>query len=90
TTEDATQIVQVRHDGTVAIVTLNYPERRNAFSLKMRETLYERLHHLMHREDGCRAIVLTGAGDTFCAGGDISEMKPRKVLEYRERNQLPL
>ena len=54
TTEDATQIVQVRHDGAIAIVTLNYPERRNAFSLKMRETLYERLHHLMHHEDGCQ------------------------------------
>ncbi|NPT53919.1 enoyl-CoA hydratase/isomerase family protein [Paraburkholderia elongata] len=89
-TGDATQIVQVQHDGAIAIVTLNYPERRNAFSLKMRETLYDRLHHLMHQDEGCRAIVLTGAGNTFCAGGDISEMKPRKVLEYRERNQLPL
>lgn len=89
-TQDAMQIVQVRHDGAIAIVTLNYPERRNAFSLKMRETLYARLHHLMYHEEACRAIVLTGAGDTFCAGGDISEMKPRKVLEYRERNQLPL
>ncbi|TDN59254.1 enoyl-CoA hydratase-related protein [Paraburkholderia sp. BL10I2N1] len=89
-TGDATQIVQVHQDEAIAIVTLNYPERRNAFSLKMRETLYDRLHHLMHHEEGCRAIVLTGASNTFCAGGDISEMKPRKVLEYRERNQLPL
>ncbi|PRX96935.1 enoyl-CoA hydratase/carnithine racemase [Paraburkholderia sp. BL6669N2] len=90
TIADATQIVQVQHEGATAIVTLNYPERRNAFSLKMRETLYARLHHLMHHDEACRAIVLTGAGNTFCAGGDISEMKPRKVLEYRERNQLPL
>lgn len=90
TTKEASQIVQVQHDGPISIVTLNYPERRNAFSLKMRETLYERLHHLMHYEDGCRAIVLTGASNAFCAGGDISEMQPRKVLEYRERNQLPL
>jgi enoyl-CoA hydratase/carnithine racemase len=89
-TGEATQIVQVHHEGAIAIVTLNYPERRNAFSLKMREKLYEHLYQLMHHEAGCRALVLTGAGNTFCAGGDISEMKPRKVLDYRERNQLPL
>ena len=87
---DGAQIVQVRQDGAIAIVTLNYPEKRNAFSLKMRETLYAQLHRLMHDDPTCRAIVLTGAGNTFCAGGDISEMQTRKVLEYRQRNQLPL
>jgi enoyl-CoA hydratase/carnithine racemase len=87
---DGAQIVQVRQDGAIAIVTLNYPEKRNAFSLKMRETLYAQLHRLMHHDMTCRAIVLTGAGNTFCAGGDISEMQTRKVLEYRQRNQLPL
>lgn len=87
---DGAQIVQVRQDGAIAIVTLNYPEKRNAFSLKMRETLYAQLHRLMHDDPSCRAIVLTGAGNTFCAGGDISEMQTRKVLEYRQRNQLPL
>ena len=86
----AAQIVQVRQDGATAIVTLNYPPRRNAFSLKMRETLYAQLYRLMHQEESCRAIVLTGAGETFCAGGDISEMQTRKVLEYRQRNELPL
>ncbi|PTB18843.1 enoyl-CoA hydratase [Trinickia symbiotica] len=83
-------IVEVRQDGAIAVVTLNYVQRRNAFSLKMREALYAELDRLMHREDSCRAIVLTGAGNTFCAGGDISEMQTRKVLEYRQRNQLPL
>lgn len=90
TSSDAAEIVQVRQDGAIAIVTLNYPQRRNAFSLKMRETLYARLYRLMHQEETCRAIVLTGAGNTFCAGGDISEMQTRKVLEYRQRNELPL
>lgn len=88
--ESADEIVRVEHDGEVAIVTLNYPQRRNAFSLKMRETLYEVLYHLMHHDAACRAIVLTGANGVFCAGGDISEMKERTVLEYRERNLLPL
>ena len=82
-------IVQISRDGAVAFVTLNYPKRRNAFSLKMRQVLLQSLAQLMHHDD-CRAIVLTGADGTFCAGGDISEMKARTVLEYRERNQLPL
>lgn len=84
------EIVRVTHEDAVAIVTLNYPQRRNAFSLKMRETLYEVLYRLMHVDSSCHAIVLTGAGGVFCAGGDISEMKARTVLDYRERNLLPL
>lgn len=85
----ADDIVQVDREGAVAIVTLNYPKRRNAFSLKMRQTLLERLNQLMHH-DPCRAIILTGAEGAFCVGGDISEMQVRTVLDYRERNQLPL
>lgn len=84
------QHVHVERDGEVAIVTLSYPQRRNAFSLKIRESLYEVLYRLMHQDAGCRAIVLTGANGVFCAGGDISEMKERTVLQYRERNLLPL
>lgn len=87
---DTNDIVLVQRDGPVAIVSLNYPQRRNAFSLKMRQTLQERLYALMHQDAECRAMVLTGADNTFCAGGDISEMKSRTVLEYRERNLLPL
>lgn len=90
TPERADEIVRVERDGEVAIVSLNYPQRRNAFSLKMRETLYEVLYQLMHHDAACRAIVLTGTNGVFCAGGDISEMKERTVLEYRERNLLPL
>lgn len=83
-------IVQVEQSDGVAVVTLNYPQRRNAFSLKMRETLYEVLYQLMYEDGSCRAIVLTGANGVFCAGGDISEMKERTVMQYRERNLLPL
>lgn len=88
--ESVDEIVRVERDGEVAIVTLNYPQRRNAFSLSMRETLLEVLYRLMYQDDACRAIVLTGAEGVFCAGGDISEMKERTVLDYRERNLLPL
>lgn len=82
-----TDIVQVEHRGEVAIVTMNYPERRNAFSLKMRLALLDTLHRLHHEDPSSRAIVLTGAGGHFCSGGDLSEMTSvsSSLLEMRER-----
>lgn len=82
-----TDIVQVEHRDQVAIVTMNYPERRNAFSLKMRLALLDVFHQLLHEDTQSRAIVLTGAGGHFCAGGDLSEMTQvsPSLLEMRER-----
>jgi enoyl-CoA hydratase/carnithine racemase len=86
--EHAEHLIEVRHEGEIAIVYLNNPARLNAFSLRMREQLYSHLLEIEQRED-CRALVLTGAGGNFCAGGDISEMKRRSVLEARLRMDLP-
>lgn len=67
--------VLIERRNGVAIVTLNAPAKRNALSTEMRNALRARLVELgLERE--CRAIVLTGAGGQFCAGGDISEMVP--------------
>ena len=85
---DNDEILQVRYDGSIAIMTMNNPKRLNAFNMKMREAMYERLLEIEHNEE-CRAIVLTGAGGNLCAGGDISEMKRRKVIEGRMRFDLP-
>jgi enoyl-CoA hydratase/carnithine racemase len=86
-TDPSSDLVQTRREGAVVIVTMNYPERRNAFSLKMRKALLATFDHLMLRDDDCRAIVLTGAGGHFCAGGDLSEMTsaPLSLLPMRER-----
>jgi enoyl-CoA hydratase/carnithine racemase len=82
------QILQVRMEGNIAIMTMNYPKRMNAFNMAMRTLMYQRLLEL-EAEDACRAIVLTGAGGNFCAGGDISEMQHRELLEARMRMDLP-
>ncbi|MEY2503706.1 MAG: hypothetical protein QOI07_4043 [Verrucomicrobiota bacterium] len=58
--------------GGVAVVTLNRPEKRNAVSLDMWRGL-GRLFTDLNARDDVRAIILTGAGDNFCAGADISE-----------------
>lgn len=82
------EILQVRFDENVVVMTMNNPKRMNAFNMKMRQTMYARLLELVDNDD-CRAIVLTGAGGNLCAGGDISEMKRRKVIEGRVRYDLP-
>jgi enoyl-CoA hydratase/carnithine racemase len=81
-------VVQLRYEGTSAVLTLNRPERMNAVSLAMRTALYEQLLEI-EANDACRAIVLTGAGGNFCAGGDISEMEQREFLPARMRMDLP-
>lgn len=56
----------------VAIITLNRPEKLNAFAGTMREELAEALERAEGPEVG--AVVLTGAGRAFCAGGDVEAM----------------
>jgi enoyl-CoA hydratase/carnithine racemase len=77
-------MVPVTRDGAVAVLTLTFPARRNAYCLQMRTQLSERLAQAM-TDESVRAIVLTGAEGHFCAGGDINEMEWRSLLQTRER-----
>jgi 2-(1,2-epoxy-1,2-dihydrophenyl)acetyl-CoA isomerase len=67
------QQVRVDDEGPVRVLTLDDPARRNALSLQMREELNTALYEAME-DPACRAVVLTGAGGYFCAGGDPSSM----------------
>lgn len=60
----------------VATITLNRPDKRNAMSDEMRTAFIEALEE-MTADKSVRALVLTGAGRGFCAGGDIAGMKRR-------------
>ncbi|MFI5719306.1 enoyl-CoA hydratase/isomerase family protein [Nocardia sp. NPDC051750] len=60
-----------RADG-VAVVTLDRPERRNAFTAAMGRAL-GRAYRDLDADDEIRVIVLTGAAPAFCAGADLSE-----------------
>jgi len=59
-------------------------EGSNAIDLEMRVELAEHLEAAM-AEDAVRAIVLTGAGGTFCAGGDVKSMSRRAPEQARPR-----
>ncbi|MCG5216123.1 enoyl-CoA hydratase/isomerase family protein [Streptosporangium sp. KLBMP 9127] len=64
--------VLLDRDGPVAVITLNRPEKLNAWTAEMRERLIGLLHEA-GADPQVRAVVLTGAGRAFCAGQDLSE-----------------
>lgn len=55
-------------------LTLNRPDKRNAFDNRMLEELIEQMEGAQ-RDPAVRAVVLTGAGSTFCAGADIHDFR---------------
>jgi enoyl-CoA hydratase len=59
-----------RSDPAVPVVTLDRPERRNALSMDLVSDGIAAFREL-HRDRDARVIVLTGAGDGFCAGADL-------------------
>jgi 2-(1,2-epoxy-1,2-dihydrophenyl)acetyl-CoA isomerase len=62
-------------DQRVAVITLNKPHKKNALGDILTPALRQTLLELEdHHEVGC--IMLTGAGDAFCSGGDVSGMGP--------------
>lgn len=70
--------------GAVRVLTLNRPDKRNAIDLPLRVLLAELLEKAM-AEPAVRAIVLTGAGGSFCSGGDISTMSRQDPAQTRPR-----
>ena len=75
--------LDVTISGALATVTLNRPKVLNAFN----ETAIKELEHsfrMFGDREEVRAIVLTGAGTTFCAGADLSWMKRMADIPYEE------
>ncbi|MGA8005256.1 MAG: enoyl-CoA hydratase-related protein, partial [Burkholderiales bacterium] len=66
------QPILVSVEAGVQTITLNRPERLNAFNPEMHGLLREALERAGD-DDAIRAVLLTGAGRGFCAGQDLSE-----------------
>ena len=64
------EMVKLEKVGGTAVVTLNRPKSYNAFNLEMIQSLAERLVELATDQD-VKAVVITGEGKVFCAGGDL-------------------
>jgi enoyl-CoA hydratase/carnithine racemase len=56
----------------IATITLNRPERMNAFTSEMRDDLIDAFNKT-DADDAVRAVIVTGSGKAFCAGADLSE-----------------
>lgn len=69
-------LIDLQVTDAIATLTLNRPDKRNAMSDAMRTQFIEALEHVA-ADKSIKALVLTGAGKGFCAGGDISGMKER-------------
>ncbi len=76
------QNIRLDHEGPVAVVTLNRPQRRNALSLDLMLEMIDCLAAIA-RDQAVRAVILAAEGKVFCSGHDLSEMVGRDINEYR-------
>jgi 2-(1,2-epoxy-1,2-dihydrophenyl)acetyl-CoA isomerase len=70
------QEIEVERRDEYAIVRLNRPDLRNALTLQLRKELGLALDQLAN-DDTVRALVITGNGECFCAGGDLGSLSPQ-------------
>jgi 2-(1,2-epoxy-1,2-dihydrophenyl)acetyl-CoA isomerase len=86
----------VEADG-IARIVLNRPERMNAFTFEMIDAWVDALQHC-RTDDAVKVVIVTGAGEAFCSGGDIVEMgdrlqqtpEQRKAELFQRIERIPL
>jgi 2-(1,2-epoxy-1,2-dihydrophenyl)acetyl-CoA isomerase len=78
--ENQSQVVLEERKGNVAVIRMNRPDKLNALNIELGRGL---VHALLHasQDNSVRAVVLTGAGRGFCAGGDLE-----LIRDLRKRN----
>ena len=79
--------IKVTHDAGIITITLDRPEKLNAFAGHMRRDLAEALEHAAS-DRAVRVVVITGAGRAFCAGADVkymAELMERQDVEEFKR-----
>ena len=78
TSQDEPDLLRIEHDGAITHLRLNRPAKRNAIS----DALIVRLHTaFINLPEATRVVVVSGEGEHFCAGLDLSEVSERSVAE---------
>ena len=80
----AYQDILLDKDGALATITLNRPEKLNAYTTEMGDEVTAAFRSLQ-RDDAVRVILLTGAGRAFCAGVDLEHLKAHERNENASR-----
>ena len=74
-----TKLLVSLEDG-IKRVTINRPERRNSVDVETVQLLRDAI--IQSAEDGTRVVILTGAGDSFCAGADLAATSERDIASF--------
>ncbi len=77
-------ILLVEDHGAVRILTMNRPQKRNALNSELTQSLLDALRSA-DSDESVRCVLLTGAGQGFCAGADLSEFKSLQDPQAAER-----
>ncbi len=77
----ACEVVLLKQDGPVATITMNRPESLNALDEELKAGLAEKVA-IISRDASVRVVVITGAGRSFCSGGDLKMLE-----ELRKKHQ---
>ena len=75
--------LRFEREGSIAVVTLNRPNKRNALSLEMMRELLDCLGRI-GEERQLRAVILAAEGKVFSSGHDLNELVGRDINEYRQ------
>ena len=78
-------VVYLEKNGAVGVIYLNQPKKKNAISAVMMDLIIDYLNDL---DDEIRVIVLRGAGENFCAGGDLDQPGPKPMTAEFSRKSL--
>jgi 2-(1,2-epoxy-1,2-dihydrophenyl)acetyl-CoA isomerase len=78
------EYIDVQQKANIATITINRPEKRNALFGRMRRNLAEALEHA-GSDTNVRVIIVKGAGEAFCAGGDVAAFND--LMERRDEQE---
>ena len=85
--QSALDVVYIAREGSIGSIFLNQPKKKNAISAVMMDKLTDALNEL-EQDPEIRVIVLRGAGESFCAGGDLDQPGPRPMTAEFSRQSL--